>query len=250
MANRNYTPVQFTLEKNLVILAAQIVFNGTGSASVASLVTNNSKGICAFASESVPFTGSISSATFTIGTASSFAGLYAGMTLACASSDALLASTRIASTGVLGVNMDKAPFTSMVGSSDGVSFQASGGRYRVQFGTQAGTRLDAYNKLLKVTATWDMTTSSSVGTATTVAQAPQSPLVFIVDNRVGIRTIGSGSAAVINAAGSTDCSLALQLGYVISSGVGTALTQVFRAAVPQAGDTLRLVFKLSNSTAP
>ena len=233
MANRNYTPVQFALEKNVVTLAARVVFNPSG---VPVLDTNNSKGICAIHPESVTFTGATTNSVTSVGTVSSFAGVYPGMTVT-ASTGSLQATTKIANMGAdLSIILDKQAI--LTGAAN--TLVADGGRYRFQFGSQENIRLDAYNKLLYTQVVWDMTTSSAVGSATAVALAPAAPQMFIVDNDVATLTLPRTLATQ-----STDCSLAVQFGFTTAS----ATSNFFRAATPANGESCRVLFVFGNSTA-
>jgi hypothetical protein len=230
MANRYSSAVLFAMEKNLTILSARVTFDASGACA---LVPNSSKGFCAMNPESVTFTGATTNSSSTIGTVSSFAGLFTGMTVT-GSTGSLQAATTLGSLSVAGgITISKQAI--LTGASN--TLVASGGRYRLQFGSQAATMLDPYAKLLSVQVAWDESTSSAVGSATSLALAPNGIDAFVVDNKTSVRTIPQTSTS-----GSTDCSLALQFG----SGNGTS----FVARTPQAGEACWVYVVFSNSTAP
>lgn len=242
MANRNYSPLHFALEKNVVTLSARVVFDTNGSPILDPI---NSKGIAAIHSESVSFTGATSSGSSTIGTISSFRGIYTGMNVtssATARDGTMVTALRAGVT--LSVGADK-PFE----VNDPVSFVASGGRYRIQFGAQEVVRLDTYNKIMYTQISWHETTSSANGTATSVALNPIAPQMFVVDNKIATKTVPPTITT-----NSTDASIAIQLGFTTGSGsytVGSGATNgnVFVARNPQAGEVMHLLFVLGNSTA-
>lgn len=217
----------FGLEKNIVHLYATVTFNPSG---VPVLDTANSKGVCSILPESVVFTGSVTNSSTAIGTVSSFAGLFKGMTVT---------GTGVATNNTISSGISVAGGIIMTGQNivtGDVTLTATGGRYVVQFGSQAGVRLDTYNKLLYVKQVWDETTSSAIGTATSVALAPSAPDMFIVKNNVGVRTIPQ-----VSTSGSSDASISVMFG----TGVGTAFT----ATNPGTGERVKLVFAFGNSTA-
>lgn len=231
MASTYGTPVAFTKEKNVWTLSARVVFNPSG---VAVLDTSNSKGICAVNSESIAFTGGVVNSTTTIGSISSYAGLFPGMTITgsgVATSQVISSTMAAASTGTITVAKQN------ITTADEVALQATGGRYQFQFGQEAAKRLDTYVKLLGVQVSWDESTSSAIGTATSLALAPAGPEAFVVKNNISIRTIPQTTTT-----GSTDASISLQFGY----GRGV----LFNAATPQTGESCRVVFVFGNSTAP
>lgn len=230
MAGRNYTPVMFGLEKNIVSLFCRVVFNPSG---VAVLDTNNSKGICAFNLETVSFTGATTNSSSSVGTVSSFVGLYTGMTVTGAAGS-IQSGTTI---GTISAATDSLVLSKQAILTNAANpLVASGGRYRVQFGSLAGVNLDAYNRILSMSVMPFETTSSSSGGVSVAQFAPGVDKVFVVNNQVSIRTIPSTAASV-----STDCSLALQMG----TGVGTN----FVVQTPAAGESYYFHFLLSNSTA-
>lgn len=228
----------FAKQNNTVFIEARVVFNPSG---VPVLDQTFSKGICAVHSESITFTGSTVNSSLTMGTVSSFAGVFTGMTVT-GSTGALQASSEVIDTLTnLTLNLNKFPLV----SSDLVTLTASGGRYRFSFGTQENVRLDAYNKLLYTQVSWDETTSSSVGNATSIALSPSAPQMFVVDNKISIKTVPPTLAT-----NSTDCSIAVQFGFTTSSGIGDAAVNRFVAGNPSTGESCRVLFVLGNSTAP
>lgn len=230
MANRYSSAVLFAMEKNLTILSARVTFDANGACA---LVPSSSKGFCAMNPESVTFNGTTTNSASTIGTISSFAGLFTGMTVT-GSTGSLQSSTTLGSLSVAGgITISKQAI--LTGAAN--TLTATGGRYRLQFGSLAATNLDAYAKLLDVHVAWDGSTGSAIGSATSLALAPNGPTAFVVDNKTTVRTIPATSTS-----GSTDCSLALQFG----SGHGPA----FVARTPQAGEACWIYVVFSNSTAP
>lgn len=228
MAMRYYTPVMFGLEKNIVHLYAQVTFDGAG---IPTLNALNSKGICAVHQQSVMLTGGVVNSTTSIGTVSSFAGLYRGMTV---SGTGMAGTNTIASMSASGDTITMAKQNIITG--DGITLTASGGRYLFQFGSQEAMKLDTYNKLLGVQVSYDMTLASASGSLTALALAPQAPGYFVVSNLTNTVTIPK-----VSTSGSTDASLSLQFG----SGAGND----FVAFNPVAGTTMRIQFSFCNSTA-
>lgn len=227
MANRDYSPVMFALEKNVVFLSAHITFDAAGAPI---LDTMNSKGICNVALNTTTFSGTTTSSATSVGTVSSFANLFVGMSV---TGTGLQANTKIATLvpGTDSLTLDTPVNTGTIGS-----LTVSGGQYVVQFGTQAGVRLDTYYKLLSITASWDETSGSATGTATQAQLAPAAPNMFMVTNKTTVRTIPATATSP-----NTDCTVVLQFG----SGSGTS----FVAANPNPGDSVRLLFVLGNSSA-
>lgn len=244
MANVYGTPVLFTKQNNTWILEAKVNFGVAGSTSAAANLDGTfSKGFISINPESVAFTASVTNSVTYIGSVSSYAGLFAGMTVT-GSAGALQTVTKIDNVNSnLSVN-----FTGQsIPTSDLVNMLASGGRYRIQLGTNQllQTGLTPYVKLLYAQVIWDESTSSSIGTASAIALAPSAPGMFIVDDKVSRRTVPPTAAT-----NSADCSIAVQFGYTTSSGVGLAITNRFQAANPTAGESCKIIFVLSNSTAP
>lgn len=230
MANRNFTLPSFTLEKSVVTLSARVTF---GADNIPTLDTNNSKGICNFAIDSLNFNANSVGSSATLSSVTSFAGLFPGMSVSGA-----FGSGTISSVSATAQTVTLASGTGVV-STNGSLVSANGGRFRVQFGTQAAQRLDTYVKLLGISASWDMSASSVSGTATVNASAPSASDVFVQQNNLSVRTIPQTSTS-----GSTDASLVLQFG---NSQQGNG--QNFQADTTQAGSGLRLLFTLGNSTA-
>jgi len=228
MANRYSTPVMFAMEKNVTFLYAQVLFDASGACS---LVANNSKGICSVNPQSVVFTGATTASVTSVGTVSSFAGLFTGMTVTGAG---IQGSTTIGTISASTDSLVLSKVASITGTSS--SLIASGGRYVFQFGTQAGVKLDTYVKLLSVQTKWDESTASASGSATLAALAPEIGTDFVVSNNISVRTIPSTATT-----SSTDASISLQFG------TGTGVN--FVAKNPAAGESLRVCFTLCNSTA-
>lgn len=227
MANRYQTPVLFAMEKNVVLLSAQITFDSGGGAA---LVPLNSKGHCFFGPYSEAFTGSVASGSSTITSVSSFQGLFTGQTV---SGTGVVGTPTIGTiSAATGSIVLSAPF----GTAGSVSFLASGGSYILQYGTnQAQGRLDSYFKLLQLQHSFDMSTGSAIGTATQAQLAPAAPSMILVKNNTKVRTVPATATSA-----STDCSIIVQFG----SGAGTS----FVAATPAAGEGLRIWTAFGNSS--
>lgn len=233
MASTYGTPVLFTKEKNVWQLAATIQFGPSGAVV---LNTTASKGICSVANESVAFTGGTTNSTTTLGTISSFNGLFFGMTVTGPAGE-LQANTTISSFSAAGKSITLSSQAITTDASG--SYNATGGRYRFQFGSLAAQRLDPYVKLLGVDVRFDTSTGSASGNASQLQVAPVAHTSFIVDNKISVRTIPQTQAT-----SSTDASVALQFGSGIGPGTG------FVARVPADGEIAHIVFTLGNSTAP
>lgn len=225
MANRYNTPVVFAMEPNMVTLSAHVTFGATGIPTVDAI---NSKGIANVWNQSLPFTGATSSGSSTITSVSSFLGLYTGMTI---SGSGVAGSPTI---GTISAATGSVVLSGPVGA--GTAFNATGGRLIFQFGLNVGNRLDSYYKVLAVLNSWDESSASASGSATVAALAPASGFGFIQDNNVNQRTIPATTVS-----GSSDCSIILQYG----QGAGVN----FVAANPVAGEGLRVLFVLGNSSA-
>lgn len=231
MANRDFSPINFALEKNVVLLYARVVFGATG---IPTLDTQNSKGICNFAIDAIPFNANSTGSSTTLSSVTSFAGIYPGMTLSGGYGPGTTVSSITAGSGLITL----ASGTGVVPTNGGL-INASGGRFRVQFGTQAAVRLDSYYKLLNVASTWYMDNSSTSGAALVQAIAPAAVDSFVVQNNTRQRTIPRTTTS-----GSTDCSLVLQTGNGLAG-----LGQNFTAKDPVAGTIWRLTFMFGNSSA-
>lgn len=250
MASEYGSPVLFTKEKNVWVLSARLTFDVNGTAA---LDTNNSKGFCAVWQNTPTFTAGTTASSSTIGSISSFQGLYAGMTLTVASSAAFLTVATIGSISAstdtfvtTAVNNAQSgwPQTSVpsiqfiVGSAGGAT-----GQYILQLGQQAATRLTPWVKLLAVQHSFDMACGSCVGTAAVaqVAQqqlSPVAPSMQLIRNNTSVRTIPATLTS-----GSSDCSITVQFG---SGGTG----KNFAPAVPAPGEAVRIFLVFGNSTAP
>lgn len=247
MATTYGTPVLFAKEKNVWILSARIVFDTNGAAT---LDTTQSKGFCAVWQNTPTFTAGTTNSSSVIGTVSSFQGLFAGMNVTVASSGAFNSTATIgsitAATAALGtfsvtaVNATQngfplfaIPLTTFVAGSAG----GGTGQYILQLGQQAGLRLDPYVKLLMVQHSFDETTSSSVGGALQQQLAPQAPSMVLIQNKSNLRTVPPTVAT-----NSTDASITVQF--------GTGTGRNFQAGFPAAGEAVRIVMIMGNSTAP
>lgn len=233
MASTYGTPVNFTKEKNVWTLSAQLLFGPNGAVS---LVQNNSKGFCAVNQESVAFTGATTNSSTTFSSVSSYDGIFAGMTITGPAGE-LQAATTVGSWSATAktIVLSKQAITTNTAGA----YNATGGRYRLQLGTQAITQLTPYVKLLGVNATYDVSTGSVSGGVGVAQGAPQATLSFIVDNQVSIKTVPPTLAT-----NSTDASIAIQFGNGAGPGTG------FQVAVPGDGEIIRIDLLLGNSTAP
>lgn len=234
MASVFGTPVNFTKEKNVWTLYAQLQFGANGAVS---LVPNNSKGFCAVNQESVAFTGATLNSSTTFSSVSSYDGIFAGMTITGNVAGELQAATTVSSFTALSktITLSKqAIITDTAGS-----YQATGGRIRLQLGTQAITQLTPYVKLLGYEVRFDVSTGSAGGNVGVAQGAPAAPNVFLVDNLVSTKTVPPTLAT-----NSTDASIALQFGAGVGPGTG------FVAGNPADGEIVRVVLFLGNSSAP
>lgn len=216
--NRNLRPVMFAFEPDVVSVYANLSFGAAGAVTLNQTQANSSKGICNVVLTSVSFTGT-TSASVTVTSVSSFAGLYPGMTVT---------GTNVpAATTISSMNAGAGTITlSQAATGVNTGLSAAGGLYTVSFGSQFTPfkRLDAYVKLLACKADFDV--SGAQGGASTLALAPAAPNAFIVNNSISI---------------ATSASIALQFG----SGAGTS----FVAGVPANGERVRIAFMFSRSTA-
>ncbi len=233
MASTYGTPVAFTKEKNVWTLSALVQFGPNGAVT---LNTNNSKGICNVANESVAFSAATTNSSTSLSSISNFDGIFAGMTITGAAGElqaATVVSSFTAATKTV-VLSKQAIVTDTAGA-----YNATGGRYRFQFGQQAAMRLDPYVKLMGVDVRFDVSTGSAGGNAVQLQLAPSAPNAFVVDNLSSVRTIPATATS-----GSTDASIALQFGSGVGPGTG------FQAGAPADGEIARVVFIFGNSTAP
>jgi len=204
-----------------------------GSGGAVFLDTTNSKGVCAINSLTVPFSGATTNSSSTVGTVSSFQGLFTGMNVT-GSTGSLQTTTTIGTVSAALDSLTLSKQAILTGAANNLF--ASGGQYQIQFGTQAALRLDSYFKLLQVQHSFDLTTSSAIGTATQAQLAPQNPSMLLVSDQTKVRTIPATSTS-----GSTDCSVTVQFGQ--GSGVN------FVAGPPGAGEAVRITFVFGNSSA-
>jgi hypothetical protein len=224
MANRLLRAVDFTFEPDVVTVYAQLNFSAGGAVTYTPL---NSKGICAVTPNSISITGTTTSSSPTVTSVSSFVGIYNGMTVTGTN---IPANTTISSMNAAGGTITLSQ--NATGANTGLTI--SGGQYLIQFGQQAGVRLDTYNKLLYVDSVWDESTNQ--GSLNTSAVGPGNPVVFVVGNNIAKRTI----PPVGNSA-NTDATITLQFG----SGAGSS----FVAANPTSGEVLRLAIDFCRSGA-
>lgn len=227
MANRYGTPILFAMEKNVTLLSARISFGANG---VPTLDSANSKGFCNVSLGSISFTGTTANASPTVSSVSSFAGLYKGMTVQDSG------PTNVNST-ISSMNAGGGTIT-LAGNATGTNtgLTASGGRYVLQLGTQAGVRLDTYYKMLFMDFCWDVSSAAAQGGASTLALAPANLVPFVVGNNVNVRTIPGTAASA-----ATDASITIQM--------GTSSGSNFTAGVPASGEVLRIYLALCNSSA-
>jgi len=233
MANTYGTAVVFSKELNVWTLHAKVTFGsdiGSNSQQII-LDTANSLGICAAKYDTVAFTAGTTNSSTSLGTVSSFNGLFRGMTLQGAAGQ-LQSATTISSFSAAG---DSLVLSGQAITTAEGSLFATGGRVRFQFGTQEALKLNPYVKLLGFNVSWDMSTGSAAGTLTQMQSAPNATSVFVVDNDLSTRTIPQ-----VSTSGSTDASIALQFGYGQGPGTG------FVAANPVAGSVARITFYLGN----
>lgn len=218
MANRDFTPVMFGLEKNIVHLSAHITFGASGAPT---LDTSNSKGFCSVAQFTKSFTATAAS-TASYTAVSDLTDLYNGM---------IISGTNVAAGSVISALNAAGTFTSSLASTGAVSAVTATGGYILQLGTIAGVKTDPYVKLLGFKIINDM--SSLQGAASTLASASKAPQWFILQNNI--------SKAIPASTATTSASLTLMCG----SGVGTS----FVAAQPASGEGLYIQLMLGNSTA-
>lgn len=233
MASTYGSSVLFTKEKNVWTLSAQLQFGPNGAVTV---IANNSKGFCAINQESVAFTGATTNSSTSLSSVSSFDGIFAGMTITGPAGE-LQANSVVSS--FTAANKTVVLSSQAIVTDGAGSYNATGGRYRLQFGQQAATRLDPYVKLLGMNVTYDVSTGSSGGGVGVLQFAPLATTCFVIDNQITIRTIPATSTS-----GSTDASVAIQFG--VGAGPGTG----FQAVSPGNGEIVRVDFLLGNSTAP
>lgn len=234
MANVYASPVLFTKEKNVHIFTLRAVFDNNG---VVALDTSNSKGICAFGPDQVSFSGNTVASSASVSSVTSFAGLFNGMTVTGITQTvgaAVTISSMTAGTSTLvlssGTNVVAQPANALI---------ATGGRYRVQFGTLSGINLTPFVKLMGFSYDFRETTASASGNATRLQLYPYVEEAFVVQNNIAVRTIPATTTS-----GSTDASIAVQFGYYGSD------NNTFTATTPKAGEVVHMTFVLGNSTAP
>lgn len=219
MADRNFTPVMFALEKEVVHLSAHITFGANGAPT---LDTNNSKGFCNVAQFTTSFTATASStASFTA--VSNFTSLYNGMVI---SGTNIPANSKIST-----INAGAGTFTSSNASTGVVSAVTATGGYILQLGTIAGQRTDTYVKLLGFKVLNDI--SGLQGGVSTQALGPAAPAWHLIQNNI--------SKSIPASSPTTSASLILMCG----SGSGSSFVQ----AQPASGEGLYVQLMLGKSTA-
>lgn len=219
MADRDFTPVLFSLEKKVVVLSAHITF---GAGGVPTLDTSNSKGFCNVAQFTTSFTATAAStASFTA--VSNFTDLYNGM---------VISGTNIpANSKISALNAGAGTFTSSNASTGAVSAVTATGGYILQLGTIAAQKVDTYVKVLGLRVLPDC--SPLQGAAAVAASAPAAPNWFLLQNNI--------SKAIPAATATTAASITLMCG----SGVGT----LFVNSQPASGEGVYIEMLLGNSTA-
>lgn len=231
MANVYGTAVNFTKELNVWTLGAQLVFGPNGAVS---FNTAQQKGFCAINPESVVFTGATTNSTTTLSSVSSFDGIFAGMTITGPAGE-LQASTVVSSwtaaTAIL--TLSKQAIT----TDTAATYNATGGRYRLQLGTLAGVNLTPFVKVLGMSVIQDLSSGSASGAYGIAQVSNPAPVAFIIDNKISLRTIPTTQAT-----NSTDSSIAIQFGYGVGPGTG------FIAQSPADGTKVNVLLTLGNST--
>lgn len=234
MANVYASPVLFTKEKNVFILSARVQFGASGAAV---LNTTASKGFCSVANESVAFSGATTNSTTTLSSVSSFDGLFYGMVVTGPAGE--LGAGTITANSFSAAGKSVTLSAQSITTNTAGAYNATGGRYRFQLGTQAAKQLTPFVKILGVNVRFDVSTGSASGSAVALQSAPVAPNAFVVDNNISVRTIPQTATS-----GSTDASFALQFGYGQGPGTG------FVAAAPGDGEIAYVEVILGNSTAP
>lgn len=224
--NRYVRPVMFAFEPDLVFLFAKISF---GAAGAPTLVQPNSKGFCNVTLNTLSFTGTTDGSTAVLTAISSFVGLYVGMTVVgvgIPANSTILSMNAGAGTVTLSANT--------TGAHVAEAMTATGGQYLVQLGQQAGVRLDTYTHFLGLSHSWDE--AGLQGAVSTAASSPAAPEMFLTNINTGVRTIPGTAATAL-----TDASFTVQFGRRISD--------VFTAENPANGEIVRLMLKMSRSSA-
>lgn len=235
MPNTYASPVVFAKENNPITLWARVVFDNNG---VPILDGANSKGIIGINPVTHTITAATTNSSVAVGSVSSFAGIYSGMTVT-GSTGSIQAGTTISSVNSVGLTLGLSKQAIQTGANN--TLVIGGGQYAIQFGQLGGgyPRLTTYYKYLFSSLTWSEVTGSAVGTATQVALAPNASDMFVVSNTTKVITIPATLTS-----GSTDATLTVQLG----NGGGTGPT--FQAASPQAGEVAHFIFQFTTSSAP
>lgn len=236
MANLYGSAVSFTKELNVWTLMARVRFGANiGSNNVEVVLDQpNSKGICNVTWDTVTFTGGTLGSSTTMGSMSSFADLFGGMTVSGGTAGDLQSATTISSFSAAGQSIVLSK--QAIATNTGGTYFATGGRVRFQFGTQAALRVTPFVKLLGMQISWDESSGSASGSVSALQLAPSTPVAFIVDNNISVKTIPQTTTS-----GSTDASIVVQFGYGQGPGTG------FQAANPQPGEVARVVFFLGNN---
>lgn len=245
MGSEYGSPVLFTKEKNVWQLSCRFVIGANGQPV---LDTNNSKGFCAVWQNTPTFNAGTTGSSNSIGTVSSFVGLFSGMNLTVSTSAAFIGTATIGSftaitdsfkvtavnNGQSGFPQASVPLLQFVAGSAG----GGTGQYIIQLGQQAAIRTSTYVKLLGIQHSFDMTTASAVGTAVQSQLVPVAPAMVLIGDNTKIKTIPQSATS-----GSSDGTVTVQFGYYNSGGT-------FQAQAPAPGEAVRVVFMFGNCTAP
>ena len=218
MADRDFCPIAYTMEKKVVTLSAHVTFGASGAPTLDAI---NSKGFLSAALLVKSFTATASS-TASYTAVSDFTNLYLGMVLS--GTNVAVGSTISAS-----INGPAGTFTASAPSTGVVSAVKATGGYVLRLGKQLqnGASLDVYNKILGVKVWQDLSALS--GAAAVTALAPSATHWFMIGN-----TVASGTAA-------TGASITLMCG-TMSGGVVTFVP-------PASGEGIYVDVLLCNSTA-
>lgn len=216
--NRLVRPIMFAFEPDVVFAFAKMSFGASG---VPTLDTKNSKGFCDVRQQVIAITGTTANASPTVTSVSSFVGLYVGMFIDDGGTNVAVGTTISAMNPGAGTITLSANAT---GTNTGLNVT---GGYILTLGQLYKTRLDAYNKLLDLNYTFDLT--GLQGGVSTGASAPAAPQLFLTANNIS-------NAALAN--------------IIFQTGNGTdAANLPFKSIVPANGEILRLTLKLCRSGA-
>lgn len=219
MADRDYCPVQYAMEKKVVTLSAHITFGASGAPT---LDTSNSKGFCNVAQFTTSFTATASS-TASYTAVSNFTNLYNGM---------IMSGTNVAAGSVISaINAGAGTLTSAQASTGVVSAVTATGGYVLQLGRLAALQVDNYVKILGFSIVPDL--SGLPGAAATQASVPAAPGWFMFRNNV--------SASIPSSSGVLAATIGLMC--------GTWSAGTFVQKQPASGEGIYFKVQLGNSTA-